>query len=91
MLTHGNIESDTVWQGCIRGPRAPDRAQWLCDGLNLDSMPFDHELAGKLRADTRHLSPGDRACPAPGMVRKEGLSPPTGNGPTSASAARSRS
>lgn len=46
---------------------APDLAERRCDGLDLDVMPFDHELArlaGKLRADTKHkgLSLGDRAC-----------------------------
>ena len=45
----------------------PDLAALRCDGLNLDVMPFDHELArlaGTLRADTKHkgLSLGDRAC-----------------------------
>lgn len=46
---------------------APDLAERRCDGLHLEVMPFDHELArlaGKLRADTKHkrLSLGDRAC-----------------------------
>jgi len=46
---------------------APDLAERRCDGLNLEVMPFDHELArlaGKLQADTKHkgLSLGDRAC-----------------------------
>jgi hypothetical protein len=57
MLTSGNVGDGEVWQGCIKGPGAPDLANSRCDGLNLDVMPFDHEharSAGKLRADARY-------------------------------------
>lgn len=86
MLTYGNVGDAEVWQDCIRA-LTPDLANSRCDGLNLDVMPFDHEharSAGKLRAGARYK---DLAL----AQLTEGQSQQTGNGPTSTSAASSRS